>query len=229
MASTLSYELIIFDCDGVLVDSEVLSCHCLMDVLGRHEIEADLDFVFEKFLGRSVRAVTDHYRAHGRKISRDFPGELRARVRRSFTASLRPIPDVAELLRGLDVSYCVASSSDLERIEFSLALTGLAEFFAGKIFSAEMVRRGKPAPDLFLHAAARMGADPRKVLVVEDSVSGVEAGKAAGMTVWGFVGGSHYARRDGAALLIAAGADRVFDRMGDFLNPPRKVRHGGIG
>ena len=135
---------------------------------------------------------------------------------------------MAKLLRGLDASFCVASSSDLERVEFSLALTGLAEFFAGKMFSAEMVRRGKPAPDLFLHAAARMQADPRKALVVEDSVSGVEAGKAAGMTVWGFVGGSHYAGRDGAALLEAAGADRILDRMADFLYPRRKVTHGAI-
>jgi HAD superfamily hydrolase (TIGR01509 family) len=226
LASTLSYELIIFDCDGVLVDSEVLSCQCLMDLLRRHEIEADLDFVFKRFLGRSVRAVTDYYRAHGRKLPRDFPVELRALVRRSFTSTLRPVPDVAGLLRGLDAPFCVASSSDLERVEFSLALTGLAEFFAGKMFSAEMVRRGKPAPDLFLHATARMRADPRKALVVEDSVSGIEAAKAAGMTIWGFVGGSHYARRDGAALLKAAGADRVFDRMADFLHPRRKVRHG---
>ena len=226
MVSTLSYELIIFDCDGVLVDSEVLSCRCLIDLLRRYEIEADLDFVFEKFLGRSVRAVSDHYRAHGRKISRDFPVELRALVRRSFTASLQPMPEVTKLLRALETSFCVASSSDLERIEFSLALTGLAEFFTGKMFSAEMVRRGKPAPDLFLHAAARMGADPRKVLVVEDSVSGVKAGKAAGMTVCGFLGGSHYVRRDGAALLTAAGADRVFDRMEDLLAPQRKVTHG---
>jgi beta-phosphoglucomutase-like phosphatase (HAD superfamily) len=91
------------------------------------------------------------------------------------------------------------------------------------------VRRGKPAPDLFLYAAARMGADPRKVLVVEDSVSGVEAAKAAGMTAWGFIGGSHYARRDGARLLKTAGADRIFDRMGNFVEPRRKVRHGAIG
>ena len=140
LASTPSYELIIFDCDGVLVDSEVLSCQCLMDLLRRHEIEADLDFVFERFLGRSVRAVTDYYGAQGRKLPGDFPVELRARVRRSFAASLRPVPDVAKLLRGLDAPFCVASSSDLERVEFSLALTGLAEFFAGKMFSAEMVR-----------------------------------------------------------------------------------------
>ncbi len=229
LASTLSYELIIFDCDGVLVDSEVLSCRCLMHQLRRHGIEADLDFIFENFLGRSVRAVTQHYRGQGRSISQDFPVELRERVRRSFAASLRPIADVASLLRGLDTPFCAASSSELERIEFSLALTGLAEFFAGRIFSAEMVPRGKPEPDLFLHAAARMGADPRKVLVIEDSVSGVEAGKAAGMAVWGFLGGSHYAGREGAALLTAAGADRVFDRMIDFLNPSRKVRHGVNG
>jgi beta-phosphoglucomutase-like phosphatase (HAD superfamily) len=84
------------------------------------------------------------------------------------------------------------------------------------VFSAEMVRHGKPAPDLFLHAAARMRAAPGRTLVVEDSVSGVQAGKTAGMTVWGFVGGSHYAGRDGRALLVEAGADRVFDRMADF-------------
>ncbi|MBV9568535.1 MAG: HAD family hydrolase [Hyphomicrobiales bacterium] len=224
----MNHELIIFDCDGVLVDSEVLSCNCLTDMLRRHEIEADLDFVFEKFLGRSVRAVTDYYRAHGRNIPRDFPVELRALVRRSFVDGLRPIPDVASLLRTLGTLYCVASSSDLERVEFSLELTGLADLFIGKMFSAQMVRRGKPAPDLFLHAAASMGVDARKVLVVEDSVSGVEAAKAAGMTVWGFVGGSHYARRDGAALLTAVGADRVFDRMEDFHHLRQEARHGGI-
>jgi HAD superfamily hydrolase (TIGR01509 family) len=226
-ASTMTgFDLIIFDCDGVLVDSEVLSCRCLMDLLRRHEIDADFDIVFERFLGRSVRAVTDHYRAHGRAIPRSFAVELRALVRESFAASLTPIPDVAKLLRGLDASYCVASSSDLDRVNFSLELTGLANLFIGKMFTAQMVRRGKPAPDLFLHAAASMGADPRRVLVIEDSVSGVRAGKAAGMTVWGFVGGSHYASRDGRALLTAAGADRVFDRMGDFLGCRTGSEHG---
>ncbi|MBV9113807.1 MAG: HAD family hydrolase [Hyphomicrobiales bacterium] len=229
LASTLKHELIIFDCDGVLVDSEVLSCNCLIDMLRRHEIETDLDFVFEKFLGRSVRAVVDYYRKHGRKLPLDFPSELRDQVRHSFANSLRAIPDVARLLRGLGTSFCVASSSDLERIEFSLELTELADLFTGKMFSAQMVRRGKPAPDLFLHAAASMGVDPRNVLVIEDSVSGVEAGKTAGMTVWGFVGGTHYAGRDGAALLTSAGADRIFDRMGDFHHPREEARHGSVG
>jgi HAD superfamily hydrolase (TIGR01509 family) len=224
-----SYELIIFDCDGVLVDSEMLSCRCLMDVLRRHGIEVDLNVVFERFLGRSVRAVTDYYRARGRRMPPDFTHELRDLVRRSFAGALKPIPGVAKLLRGLDVPFCVASSSDLERVEFSLELTGLAAPLAGRMYSAQMVRRGKPAPDLFRHAAKSMGVAPRDVLVVEDSVSGVQAGKAAGMTVWGFVGGSHYAQRDGRALLMAAGADLVLDRMGDFLDHWRAAEHGVFG
>jgi beta-phosphoglucomutase-like phosphatase (HAD superfamily) len=101
-------------------------------------------------------------------------------------------------------------------MDYSLRITGFSSLVHNRVFSAEMVRRGKPAPDLFLHAAERMRADPGRTLVVEDSASGVQAGKTAGMTVWGFVGGSHYARRDGRALLVEAGADRVFDRMADF-------------
>jgi beta-phosphoglucomutase-like phosphatase (HAD superfamily) len=110
----------------------------------------------------------------------------------------------------------VASSSDLDRVSFSLALTGLAPYFADRLYTSQMVSRGKPAPDLFLYAAAKMQAEPHKTLVIEDSVSGVAAAKAAGMKVWGFIGGSHYERRDGRAMLYDAGANRVFDRMADF-------------
>jgi len=110
----------------------------------------------------------------------------------------------------------VASSSDIDRVSLSLDVTGLRAHFGARLYTAQMVRHGKPAPDLFLHAAAQMGAEPPRALVIEDSVSGVQAGKAAGMTVWGFVGGSHYRARDGRAILSAAGADRVFSRMSDF-------------
>jgi len=212
----MNHDLIIFDCDGVLVDSEMLSCRCLSELLARHGIAADLDTILDQFLGRSVTSVVEHYQAHGWVIPKRFPAELRARVRQAFAASLRPIPGVARVLRGLRTRYCVASSSDRERVAFSLSLTGLAELFDGRLYTAQMVARGKPAPDLFLHAARSMGADPIRTLVVEDSVSGVQAGKAAGMMVWGFVGGSHYGSRDGRALLADAGADRVFDRMADF-------------
>jgi HAD superfamily hydrolase (TIGR01509 family) len=217
--TSINFDLVIFDCDGVLVDSETLSCACLIELLGRHGIAVGFDVVFERFLGRSLAAVADHFTALGRAMPAEFSAELRARVQAAFAQSLQAMAGIESVLRSLDTAYCVASSSDLERINFSLALTGLSARFAGRMFTAQMVQRGKPAPDLFLHAAARMAAAPARTLVIEDSVSGVHAGKAAGMTVWGFVGGSHYAARDGRGLLAAAGADRVFDRMADF-------RHG---
>ena len=126
------------------------------------------------------------------------------------------MPHVTSVLADLDRPYCLASSSDSERIRISLAVTQLAHFFEGRIFTAAMVERAKPAPDLFLLAAARMGASPAQTLVVEDSLNGVLAAKAAGMAVWGFTGGSHYAGRDMAPALKAAGADRVFHSMAEF-------------
>jgi len=210
------YDLIIFDCDGVLVDSELLSCNALIDCLRRHAIDVDLDTAVDRFLGRSAQAVSDYCASFDRVLPEDFFAELRIAVRAAFAAALKAVPDAARVLESLTTPYCVASSSDLDRMDYSLRLTGLSPLIAGRVFSAEMVSHGKPAPDLFLHAAAGMGAAPERTLVVEDSVSGVRAGKAAGMTVWGFVGGSHYAARDGRALLMAAGADRIFDRMADF-------------
>ncbi len=214
--TTTGYDLVIFDCDGVLIDSEALACKCLAELLQRHGIDVALEAVFERFLGRSISAVASHFQALGRAMPDGFPAELRGLVRKSFADSLHAMADVERVLRSLDIAYCVASSSDLERVNFSLELTGLSALFAGRVFTAQMVQSGKPAPDLFLYAAASMAAEPARTLVIEDSVSGVQAGKAAGMTVWGFVGGSHYASRDGRALLAAAGADQVFDRMADL-------------
>src|SRR5882672_3086383 len=211
-----AYDLVIFDCDGVLVDSEALSCTCLLRQLQRHGIDLGLDAVLDRFLGRSITAVADYFHALDRAMPAAFTAELRTLVRKSFADSLQAMADVESVLRSLKIAYCVASSSDIERVNFSLELTGLTALFAGRVFTAQMVRSGKPAPDLFLHAAASMDVEPGRTLVVEDSVSGVQAGKAAGMTVWGFVGGSHYASRDGRTVLAAAGADRVFDRMADF-------------
>ena len=209
-------DLVIFDCDGVLVDSEILSCRCLTEVLATYGISLGLDQALDLFLGRSTSAVFAHYRALGRTIPEQFSTELGARVRTAFVSALRPIEGVGSVLKDLQVPHCVASSSDLERVSLSLSLTGLAPHFQTRLYTSQMVKHGKPAPDLFLHAAERMRADPRRTLVIEDSVSGVTAGKAAGMTVWGFVGGSHYRSRDGKAILLEAGADRVFERMADF-------------
>jgi HAD superfamily hydrolase (TIGR01509 family) len=208
--------LIIFDCDGVLVDSEVLSCRCLCEALAGCGIEVGLEETLDLFLGRSLDAVLEHYQGLGRSIPRQFPAELRAKVQETFRAALCPIDGVGSVLEGLKIPHCVASSSALDRVSLSLSLTGLAGHFGDRLYTAQMVDRGKPAPDLFLYAAERMQADPARTLVIEDSVSGVRAAKAAGMTVWGFVGGSHYRSRDGRASLRHAGADRVFARMADF-------------
>lgn len=209
-------DLIIFDCDGVLVDSEVLSCRCLSEVLAGYGIDLGVEQALDLFLGRSLTAVFAHYEASGCVLPEQFSIELGAKVREAFLSALRPIEGAGSMLKDLQVPHCVASSSGLDRVSFSLALTGLAPAFDRQLFTSQMVQRGKPAPDLFLYAAERMRADPRRTLVIEDSVSGVSAGKAAGMTVWGFIGGSHYRSRDGRTLLYNAGADRVFERMADF-------------
>ena len=214
-------DLIIFDCDGVLVDSEVLSCRCLSDVLAGYGISLGLDQALDLFLGRSMTAVLDHYKTIGRLDPEQFSAELRAGVRAAFLSALCPIEGVSSVLEGLHTPHCVASSSDVDRVSFSLSLTGLASHFDGRLYTSQMVERGKPAPDLFLHVAERMQADPSRTLVIEDSISGVRAGKAAGMTVWGFAGGSHYQSRDGNAILREAGADRVFERMADFWRTDR--------
>ena len=216
-------DLIIFDCDGVLVDSEVLSCRCLCEVLATYGVRLELGEALELFLGRSTAALLQHYSAMGRSLPASFLPDLKTSVRRVFESSLQPIPGIASLLAGLDVPYCVASSSDLDRVSFSLTLTGLALYFGDRIYTSQMVARGKPAPDLFLHAAANMKAAPARALVIEDSVSGVTAAKAAGMKVWGFAGGSHYESRDGRGILYDAGADRVFDRMADFWKEGQRV------
>ena len=208
--------LIIFDCDGVLVDSEVLSCRCLCEALAGCGIEVGLEETLDLFLGRSLDAVLEHYQGLGRSIPRQFPAELRAKVQETFRAALCPIEGIGSVLEGLKIPHCVASSSALDRVSLSLSLTGLARHFGDRLYTAQMVDRGKPAPDLFLYAARRMQADPARTLVIEDSVSGVRAAKAAGMAVWAFVGGSHYRSRDGRASLRDAGADRVFARMADF-------------
>jgi HAD superfamily hydrolase (TIGR01509 family) len=217
MASRLpETDLVIFDCDGVLVDSEELSCRCLSEALTQAGIEMSTEQALQLFLGRSTAAVTDYCHSVGRAMPATFLPDLAGRVRDTFRSQLKPISGIAAVLAELHLPHCVASSSDLDRVTFSLELTGLAAYFGPRLYTSQMVRHGKPAPDLFLHAARGMGAEPRRTLVIEDSVSGVMAARAAGMKVWGFVGGAHYRSRDGGALLRDAGADRIFAAMTDF-------------
>jgi HAD superfamily hydrolase (TIGR01509 family) len=213
----VGFELIVFDCDGVVADSEVLACSCLRDVLAEYGVPVTMEDIFDRFLGRSFAAVAGYYReATGESLPDRFTAAYRQRLFSAFAASLKPVPHVATALGRLGMPFCLASSSDRERIALTLAVTGLSGHFGERVFNAAMVANGKPAPDLFLLAAERMSARPERTLVVEDTVSGVRAGKAAGMTVWGFTGGSHCAGRDFGGMLENAGADRVFASMADF-------------
>ncbi|GAB4064302.1 HAD family hydrolase [Ancylobacter sonchi] len=192
--------LIIFDCDGVLIDSEVLSARALIDELACHGVAVDMEFVARHFIGRAYQVILTEVREQfGVVLPASFEAEYRARLIAAFEGTLSPMPGAVETLEALDIPYCLATSSTPMRLAASLRIARLERFFAGRAFTASEVSRGKPAPDLFLHAATRMGAEPAACVVVEDSVAGLQAGVAAGMQVWHFTGGSHLALR--AAVL----------------------------
>ncbi len=187
------YDLIIFDCDGVLIDSEVISTHTLRDALAAHGLDVDIGYVRKTYLGRSFSVVKDDYRRQlGRELDAGFEDDFLKRLFAAYRRELSPMPGVKELLAGLTVPYCMATSSGMTRATVSLEVSGLVPFFDGRVFSASMVAHGKPAPDLFLHAARSLGTEPTRCLVIEDSEVGVLAAKNAGMAVWRFVGGSHF-------------------------------------
>lgn len=189
--------LIIFDCDGVLIDSEVISARQLIAELTGYGVQMDMAFVSRHFLGRSYPVVLKEVRERwGVALPERFEADYRARLLAAFERDLKLMPGVVETIRATRVPYCLATSSSPERMRRSLEITGLSALFDGVTFTASEVARGKPAPDLFLHAAARMGADPSACVVIEDSLNGVRAGLAAGMEVWRFTGGSHLAGLD---------------------------------
>ncbi|MBS0529066.1 MAG: HAD family hydrolase [Proteobacteria bacterium] len=209
----MSFDLIIFDCDGVLVDSEVISCSVHAEVLTRNGYPITSEQVFDRFLGRSARQAMIEVEAElGRSLPEDFDAQLKGQIFRTFTESLAPTPHIHDALAAITQRVCVASSGSHERMRISLGRTSLYDRFAPNIFSSSEVRNGKPAPDLFLYAAERMGVSPQRCLVVEDSVSGVAAAVAAGMTVLGYCGGSH-CRAGHAETLRLAGATATSDDM----------------
>ena len=204
--------LTIFDCDGVLVDSELIALGELSDMMGELGAPMDVAGCRDAFMGLHNADIA---RAIEAVVGRELPGlgaTMRARMIERLKRELQPVPGIAEALAQLEGPRCVASSSDPARIALTLELTGLSRFFGAHIFSGTEVRHGKPAPDLFLHAASSMGAEPSDCVVVEDAVTGVRAARAAGMPVIGFTGGAH--AYDGfAERLAAAGADPVIATM----------------
>ena len=205
---------IILDCDGVLVDSEPISVAVLCEAVRRAGADVSEDDAYRLFLGRSMTAVESLLRErHKLALTHGQIESIRQETFRQFRARLGPVPHAGEMLERLEVPRCVASSSSLERIRLSLSLAGLLEKLEPHIYSASMVERGKPAPDLFLHAARDMGARPEDCIVVEDSPAGMEAAKRAGMRVFGFAGGAHAARAGLASRLAALDPDAIFSDM----------------
>jgi HAD superfamily hydrolase (TIGR01509 family) len=181
---------VIFDCDGVLVDSERLAVKVDVLVLRRLGWPLTEAGVIERFVGRSEQSMQEDVEAHlGRKLSGSWADEFGPLYRQVLESELTPVRGVVDALSGISLPTCVASSSTHERLRLTLGLCGLYEQFAGRIFSATEVANGKPAPDLFLHAAAQIGVDPRACAVVEDSRYGVQAARAAGMHAFAFAGG----------------------------------------
>jgi HAD superfamily hydrolase (TIGR01509 family) len=205
--TALDLQLVIFDCDGVLVDSERLAVRLEAEVISSLGWLLTEREVIERFVGRSDSYMQGEIeRRIGRTV--DWEVEFAPRYREVFERELEPVDGIVEALDAITVPTCVASSGTHDKLRFTLGLTRLYDRFAGRIFSASEVANGKPAPDLFLHAAAAMGVGTSNCAVVEDSAAGVEAGVAAGMQVFGFAGGV-----TDASMLRREGVE-VFDDMG---------------
>lgn len=200
--------LIIFDCDGVLVDSERLSHLVLREMIAEYGTELTLEATLALFMGTSTeRCVEVLGSLIGHPAPDDFLEVFRQRTFAAFSTALTAVAGVPEVIAGLQVPCCVASNGPHEKMRFTLKHTGLLPHFEGRMFSAQDVARPKPAPDLFLHAASTLGFGARACLVVEDSPTGVTAARAAGMQVLGF------AAMGQAERLRDAGADTVFEHM----------------
>ncbi len=220
--------LVIFDCDGVLVDSEPLVMRALLETVRETGTTIDVANGYESFLGRSLASVAQILRIeYGITLEAGALDRMRARLYRLFREELKPIAGVARTLGILATPFCVASSSQMERIRLALEVTGLKGFFGERLYSASMVAQGKAAPDLFLHAARQMGVDVMRCVVVEDSTAGVHAAMRAGMRVLAFAGASHARSTAYRRRLEALKPALVFD---DMLRLPDLIRdlEGGL-
>ena len=210
--------LVIFDCDGVLIDSEVIFGRVLGECLIAGGFEISIPEAMMLGIGKNRLTLTAEVEARfGLPLPESFFETMRARVDIAFERELRAIPGIEELLAALAAPRCVASNSHLERVRHALSLTRLLPLFEPHVFSASQVAHGKPAPDLFLFAARQFDARPEECFVVEDSTTGVEAAIAAGMPVVGFCGGSH-CPDDHADRLATAGCSRVFAHMAELTS-----------
>lgn len=208
--------LVIFDCDGVLIDSEILVARAEAAAITSLGLPTTAEEICRRFTGVTTREVwATLERELGRPLPRGFFEAHQADVRDLFARELQAIAGVREAVTTLGLPYCVASSTHMPALVTNLGTVGLVDLFAPFIFSASQVKRPKPAPDVFLYAASQMGADPADCLAIEDSALGVSAARRAGMRVIGFLGGAHVGPGHGDRL-TAAGAEVLFSAMSDL-------------
>ncbi len=205
---------LIWDCDGCLIDSEIIACRVAAEHYTKAGYPITTEAYIQRFMGKSTKQAADEIMAEaGLDILSAIDWEAKKRDRdQAFATSLKAIPHVTSVLSSINVPMAVASGSEPDRLEYSLKLTNLWDYFNGHVYSASMVKNGKPAPDVFLLAAEKLGANPAQCAVVEDGHHGVHGAKAAGMYVLGFTGASHST----PALtqqLRSAGADHIFADM----------------
>lgn len=205
------FGLVIFDCDGVLVDSEMITNRVFAQMLNEVGIAMSLEEMFERFVGRSMpQCLAIVTELLGRPVPDEFVQQFRKRAAAALQSELKAVPDIGTVLAAMCVPFCVASSGTHEKMQTTLGITGLLPQFRGKMYSVTEVARSKPFPDVFLYAASQQGVVPSACAVIEDTPTGVTAGVAAGMTVFGYCALTPRHR------LIEAGAHHTFERMRDL-------------
>lgn len=185
----MKYKCIIFDCDGVLVDSEELSIQILVDIGNAYGANISLAYALKNFAGTSIEHCRQYIESQaGQKLPDDFTDQFRQKSYQAFDEHLQPIKGVHALLDALKLPYCVASSGPLDKIKRNLAIVGLSNKFTGRMYSSYEISSWKPEPDIFLYAAKQMGFKPPECVVIEDSLAGVQAARAGGFDVYAYVG-----------------------------------------
>jgi HAD superfamily hydrolase (TIGR01509 family) len=205
------FELVIFDCDGVLVDSEMITNRIFAGMLNELGIPMSVEDMFERFVGRSMPQCLEIITGLlGRPVPDGFVEDYYARSRAALKDEVKAVPDIETVLATVNLPFCVASSGTHEKMRTTLGVTGLLPQFRGKIYSVTEVARSKPFPDVYLHAASQQNVEPGACAVIEDTPTGVRAGVAAGMTVFGYCALTPRHR------LVEAGAHYTFERMRDL-------------
>jgi len=220
MTGARDYELVIFDCDGVLINSEEIASGICIEAVATLGLQLTLHEYADRYAGNPVAEIWRMVeRDCGRPLPEDFAAMVDRLVTERFDRALAPITGVETLLQRLTMPRCVASSTRLPRLQENLARCGLRDYFDPHVFSGSQVKRGKPAPDVFLFAASQMGADPHRCLVIEDSLTGVTAARRAGMDVIAFAGGGHVSPGLPPRLLEAGALDVVssMEEVGERL------------